>query len=112
MIIHSFLLEIANLLQQGWRNIDIANKFNIPPTRVRDIKNHTQYKHLTKDMDLGELTGYRPPMEVELIHTICKMIEDGISVPTISNQLNVSCTAIYKIKNKRKYTDISSNYNF
>ena len=46
--------EACRLLQENWRNVDVAKKTGISAMYIKQLRNGTAWKHLTKEYDFPE----------------------------------------------------------
>lgn len=53
------VLEIIDLLLEGYNNIYIADKYKVSNSTINDIRNHNTWKELTKDYIFPESDGKR-----------------------------------------------------
>lgn len=128
--------DISQLLLNNVSYKDIAIKLNLPTDhkslrRIERIKNKETWNCVTKDYDFS---NYNPNKELsvftrEEIHMICKYFEEfgtSLSILQVMNLLGKEefymslsprnksryCRALSRIRNKGRYQDIISQYNF
>ena len=89
---------------------DTAEKFNIPYEEANDVATRIRYKYRKKGL-IETLPSRSLKYPDATIHKVCKMLEKGYNLKTISEILNVGVGQVSAIKHGRVRTDISSQYN-
>lgn len=85
-----------------------GNKIN---NRADNLRWVTNRENAHAAMQLGLMPHAVFPND-EVVHNICKMISDGVSIAEISRITGYSYDAIYAIRIGRNWTHISSQYQF
>lgn len=102
--------KICELLQEGWRTIDIADFMGVDKSIICGIRTKRNYKEISNQYTFKVVRKER--ISKEKVHMICEMLEEGISPKEITAKLKINRHLAVRIKDKQTYTDISKNYNF
>ena len=86
--------DIKKMLVDGVKIKDIANKYKVNLTTIRDIKNNKTWKYIM--VDSSKLTMIE-------VQEIKKMLKDGITAREIAKQYNVHEATIGDIKNNKTW---------
>lgn len=132
------LKEICQMIQDGYRNVDIANKFGVNKNYISNIRCRFCHTGISKDYDFGDnfvyygdnLTGnegnnYIPPLSdedepkylrrdsPEIIEQLCKLLsqDEYVSNDRAGLLFSISPKIVKKIRNGELYTEISKKYN-
>ena len=100
--------EVCRLMAEGKRNIEISKITNLDTDSISRIRTKKSYKHIS---DLYEYSDIIKKIPDEIVHKVCKMLEDGKRNATISRQLGLDFEAVSNIRRGITYKYISSNYN-
>ena len=101
--------KVCKLLEEGYSNKEIADKLNINVMIICDIRRNHSYKTISKNYNISRLGAEL--LDEEVIHKICKLLEDGYRNHDISIDLNIDACAISEIRNGARYRNISKEYN-
>lgn len=101
--------KICQMMQDGYSNAEISNLYGIDVERISSIRRGVTYKYVSKYYNIG--TSKRVTIDIQLVHRICKLLEDGYRNIDIAIDCGVSPTTVSFIRNGRCYNDISKNYN-
>lgn len=102
-------------LMCGHRNIEAAEKFNIPLGVVTGIKSRRSYGCATSDLPDLELLPNTKRLSEGTVRLICDKICEGLTQPEILRQINdknVKLNIVKDIKRRKTYTKISSEYDW
>lgn len=102
--------RICNLIEDGWRNKDIADSVGCKPQRIAEIRNGECYPDISCEYDFSLVNTKRIMVSPEKIDAVCKMIEEGCSYLQIRGEVGVSGSTISKIKKRLIGVYISKNY--
>lgn len=103
---------ICEMLSQGYRNIDISKKLNVPGHFIKQIRARKTWNHIS---DRYVFPSRSRTLSEETIHWICRQICEGLTNTEIlkaSNNKNVTKSLISKIKCRTLYKEITKEYNF
>lgn len=103
--------SICKDLQEGMRNVDIANKYGISKGYVKTIKAGKQRVEITSQYNMKKFERRKVPDDI--LHEVCKLISEGKSSPEIISSLEsdkVNKILIKNIRRKTSYKDISDLY--
>ena len=103
--------KICKLLEDGYRNVDISIECDVEQMVVCSIRNGLSHRDISKNYKIQRKFRKRK-LGDEVIHEICRLLEEGYSYKDINRLTNVSHSTITLIKNSDRYRDISSQYDF
>lgn len=102
--------HVCELLTQNIAVKDISNKTGIPNYIVSDILNGKKWKSISANYDF---TNYAYGRDVEKIHKICKLIEDGkYTQAEIANIVGCNFRLVHSILTGHSDREISKYYDF
>jgi len=107
--------NICELLSKGIRPSEVAEITAIPISIIRHIYSGETWRQLSRNYDFKKDDDRSIPYSIpdKKIHRICELICTGKYEPyEIENITGVSARYISDIWNKKRRTDISSQYNF
>ena len=102
--------KICKLLEEGYRNSEIGDRYNIDECIISDIRNGESYSEISKKYDI-ERRYRQGKINEKNMHIICAMKESGLSIKDISKELNIGTTAIYRALKIPKFEHIRREYN-
>ena len=102
--------KICKLLEEGYRNVDISIDLDIDKGIISDIRNGESYSDISKNYNI-ERRYNRGKIDDDIMHEICKMKQNGMSVKDISKEICIGDTAIYRALKIHKFEHIRSQYN-
>ncbi len=100
--------SICILLEEGWRNIDIARKLSINTTLVSDVRGGRTWKHISKNYRI--VSNKRVSYSEDKIRFICRLIQDNTPYKVISEKTGVPVHTIRDIKGKKVFKHITDGY--
>ena len=103
---------ICKLIQDNWRNKDIASSLNVSSQIVANIRFGTDYQDIASEYEFRGLLPSRRKLSIDKLITVCEMLEAGKNYNEIRNVTGCSPNTISKIKNRKSGIYISQNYNF
>ena len=98
--------EICKLLEEGYDNNQIGDKYNISPNTVSNIRNGNVHEDISEKYSLP-ITK----IEDQVVHEICKLLEEGESNAEIAKMYNLDPAVLSSIRCGKYYVEISKNYN-
>ncbi len=101
--------QICELIQDGKRNKEISEITGYSDAVVSKVRNGRSYIDISKDYDLTVIPNQKYK---DIVHEICKLIQDGMSNNTIHGLTGFHKSRISEIRNHIIYKDISKDYNF
>jgi len=105
------ICEICQMIEDGYRNIDICKKVGVDRHLPKDIRNGNSWTHISKNYKLKVVRRGR--LSVATVEWVCSCLQSGWSVLKIFNSSkssNVSKSHIKHIKARNTYKDISCEY--
>ena len=103
--------QICILLEQGSRNKDICEMFDVDQVIVSGIKAGKFYRDISQDFNFRNVPSSNRISESKVIG-ICKKLQDGESVNKIRLSYGVAFSVVKNIKDRKTYTYLSNNYNW
>ena len=97
------IIKACELLEKGFSNIYVSNVTGIKPKTISDIRTGHRHYNISKA---------RTKLDEEVIHKICKLMEDEkLSNKDISKLTGVNTDSICRIRIGKIYKNISKLYN-
>lgn len=103
---------VCKLLQDSWRNTDIADALSIKREVVANIRYGSIYQEISCEYDFNNVLPSRRKLSTEKLVGICEMLQDKKSYSEICKKYDVSSVTVHKIKYRKSGIFISKNYNF
>lgn len=103
---------VCKLIQDSWRNKDIASALGIEHTTVASIRFGSTYQEISCEYNFTDILPSRRKISTEKLEDICQMLQDNFSYNEICKKHNVSSATVSKIKNRKCGIYISKNYKF
>lgn len=97
---------ICEYIVKGYSNNSISKMTDVSIGAIEHIRLRNSWTDISKDYEFPEKRKSR-----DLVHKICKMLEDGYDYRTIAETLDVRVEYVKKISYGDTRTDISKNYN-
>lgn len=95
--------EVCKLLEQGFRNQDIADMTGVHKDTVSDVRGGRRWKHVSRDYDLKR-TPRNTRLSVEKVDAICKSFSEGATIQEVMDLFGVSekiaSNIYYRVTNK------------
>lgn len=102
--------NICERIQEGYRNIDIADMYGIHRERVSDIRIGRRWKHISKDYNLSVKRQNRKSPETVI--EVAMLLEKGYSVNYIHQKTGVKPYDINKIKRRDLFYELTKDFKF
>lgn len=102
--------KICEMIQDGYRNIEIRDKLNVTQDIVIGIRTGKTWPEISKDY---RLVRHKRGISEETVRWICQQLKNGIKISEIVDRATsggVTRSVVSKIKNKKTFTDISKHY--
>lgn len=103
---------VCKLIQDNWRNKDIAMALNVDPQIVGNIRFGSDYQDISSQYDFRGLLPSRRKLSTEKLIEVCEMLSDGKSYAEIRDVTGCSPNTVSKIKQRKSGIYISQNYDF
>lgn len=106
-----FIRKACELLQDNWRNVDVARATGIGACYIKQLRKGTAWKHITKEYNFPERP--RQSLSEVTVRWICREIVQGTgNVDIVKKARNplVTLHAVKNIKYKKCYASISNEY--
>lgn len=104
---------ISLMIQEGKSYRQIMDVYNVTAAFLADIKIGHSWKDVTKNFNFPSKPCKRIPEEA--VKFICEKLEEGLSsnsIPKLGYKTPFSQNTVWKIKTKKRHTNISKHYNF
>lgn len=105
--------EICKLLQDGWRNCDIASLYDVSKAIPCNIRNGISWVEISSQYNVRKQRRQRASLET--IHWICKCMQDGLTnkeIKDLATTSAVTACMLCDIRARRRWTQVSSAYSF
>ena len=102
--------RICELLEKGYTISDVAIMEDVSYCTISQIRSGRLYPEISEKYDI--LHQEKEFNELNTIHKICKMIEDGEKNIDIVRECGVPKHIVTEIKCRRIHREISNHYNF
>jgi len=106
---------VCILIQDSWRNKDIAESFGIPQQIVADIRWGKSYQEISCEYDFGNTLPSRRKIEIPKLIRICELLSENDpknTLKAISEEVGCSMMTVRAVKMRKSGIYISCNYNF
>ena len=105
--------EICKYLEDPNATITKAAKhFNINYVIISDIAYGRYKPEISSNYDLSHVINRHSDTPTSLVIQICELLQNGVSVNKIARQLGIDHNIVSGIKARKRYADISKNYDF
>lgn len=101
--------EICKLLEQGVRPKEISEIVGIKKRKVDEIRTKEYWSSISDEYNFDSVTRENR-LQLSKVKLVCELLASGKSVSEIEKLAKVGNTSVYRIKNRKAYTDISSPY--
>ena len=108
--------EVANLIAQGWKQVDIAEILNIHPQTVSNIANSTLVKEkiseirLEKDIEAKKTCEKIRVLTNKAIETYNEILDNEDGQATLADRMKVSDSILLELSGLRAPTKIQSSH--
>lgn len=100
---------VCRLLQEGFRNYDIANIVGISKSHVSSIKTRRCYPEIVSEYDIS-FVEKKARISLDKIISICELLQEGFKDYQIAKKLNVNHRVVGTIRKRLTHTSVSVNY--
>lgn len=104
--------EICELMQAGYRDIEICEKLDVRKNIVGNIRKGVSWVFISSNYNIPKKSLL---ISEETVHWICNMIQEGYrnkDIVDMSTNPRVNKSIVTKIKNKKTHIHISCFYKF
>lgn len=113
----SQVIEISNLIMQGYSNIKISERLDIPTYKIADIRGKRTYRSLTKDYNfiLNENCGSvfsTKSISPATVKAVVEMLLAGKPNIEIAKELNINPSTVCNIRNKKNFKSFTKGLEF
>lgn len=113
----SQVIEISNLIMQGYSNIEISERLDIPTYKIADIRGKRTYRSLTKDYDfiLNENCGSvfsTKSISPATVKTVVEMLLAGKPNIEIAKTLEINPNIVCAIRSKKNFKSFTKGLEF
>jgi hypothetical protein len=110
MLTEDVVHKICSLIQDSFRNKDIAEILNVPLGRIAEIRNRSCYPDISSEYDFDNILPSRRRISDEKLIGICEMLSNGSTYKQIKEKLGCSSATISRVRKRTHGTYISENY--
>ena len=90
--------KVCKMLEEGFRNIDIANMLGVEKYFVKNIKSGTQYKDIVSQYNFCKVTTTHRKVSTSKLRKVCEMIKGGVEEDEICKVSKISQEVLARIK--------------
>lgn len=104
--------KICQLMEKGYRNIDIYELTGVEKHLLKNIRNHGAWPHIRDQYNIPKKSRV---ISENTVKWICEMIVNGMrNMEIVKEAANpkVTKSLVSQIKRRVAYSEISKNYNF
>jgi len=104
--------EVCRLLEQGYRNCDLADIFGVEKHIISSIRYGLTFSGISKNYKIPKRSLTH---SAETIEWLCERIEEGLTqgeILKLTTNPKINKWLIQDLRQKRAYTDICNKYNF
>lgn len=101
--------RVCKLLQEGYRNVDVANITGVSKSHISSIKTGRCYPEIVQEYDIT-FVKKSDKLSLEKVTDICKFLSEGLKDYQIAKKLNVNHRVVGTIRKRLTHTNISINY--
>lgn len=99
----------CQMMQDGYRNIDIATSLGIHKDSIAHIRNGTAWKEISKEYKLKVKRVQRKSLETVLM--ICTLLEDNMTNSEVASVMGgIAAQEVGRIRKGETHRDISKNF--
>lgn len=104
------VIDIYENLLKGAPNIEMCNKYNVTPSTVLSIKKRINWTYLLKEYPPIPLLKRGIAVRNDKVRDVCKLLQQGGDVSTISEVVGVSDEMVRDIQSRRSFEHISKDF--
>ena len=111
------VIEVANLIIQGYSNSEITEKTDIPSYKIADIRGKRTYRDLTKDYDFTVNENFGRVFSVKSISpatvkAVVEMLMAGKPNIDIAKSLGIAPSIVCNIRNHKNFKSFTKGLEF
>lgn len=100
---------VCNLLEQGYRNVDVANMTGMSKSHISGIKTGRYYPEIVAEYEIG-FVKKADRIGIDKVQMVCEMLQQRIKDYQISKDLCINHRIVGMIRKRLTHTGISRNY--
>lgn len=103
--------KCCQMLQDGYRVCDVSSMTGFDRRLVQHIRdnNRVKWEHIVSNYDFSKISR-KQRTSPEVVMSICKCLQDGMTISETSRHLDVERKTVANIRNRKFHTQISENY--
>lgn len=101
--------EVCRMLQEGYRNIEVASTLNIHKDIIAHVKRGDIWRTISQQYNIHTVRKKRKSINTVL--QICTFLEQGKSNKEVSSLLGITPSEVDKVRTGVTHKSISSNFN-
>lgn len=105
--------DICQMMVDGYRNIEIINKFKTTSDTVKNIRAGKCWLHISKDYTFNKLT--KRGLSEQSVRWVCNKLEEGFrnkDIVDMSNNPNITKGVVSKLRMRISFPEITKDYNY
>lgn len=108
----TFCSKVFTYLIDGWRQKDIADALGVTVCVIKSILCNPAYEDIRSEFDLNKIPSRSNRVTPERVMMIASDLESGMSQNKIATKYNVAKSLVSNIKTRKKYSTLTSDFNF
>lgn len=105
-----FIREICKLIEDGWRNKDIAETLGLHKDFVADIRTGRRWKSVSMQYNISFSRKER--LSKEKVIMVAELLEKGLPYTVICSETGASKHQVKRIHNRENHSKLTENYKF
>ena len=105
-----FIREICKMMQDGWRNKDIAEETGLHKDFISDLRTGRIWKSVSCEYNISFLRKER--LSKEKVIMVAELLEKGLDQKTICEETGASKQQVSRILSRECHSKLTMNYKF
>lgn len=104
--------KVCQLIEDSWRNKDIAETLGISQQIVANIRFGSDYQEISCQYNFKDTLPSRRKISTDKLEKVCELLEQGKNLSEIAKICDVSSATVSKVRSRKSGIYISKNYKF
>lgn len=105
-----FIRELCKMMEDGWRNKEIAEETGLSKDFISDIRTGRTWKSVSCEYQISFIRKDR--LSKEKVLMVAELLEKGLDFKTISDETGASRQQVLRIFSRECHSRLTSNYKF
>lgn len=105
--------ELCKLMQDGWRNCELAEKYGISKHIPAQIRKGITWTSIASQYNVKRQRAKR--ISEDTVRWVCEQMQQGLKnqeIRKLANNPSITASMLSDIKARRRWVEISKDYNF